>query len=125
MAPTDKEQLLKDLERLKSVSSLVVEKTQLLASSPEDTKLRNELDALWSQQSYLLERFIARSRDERAISEYREAVKELDHCSKSISVDEAKTAEGAEALRVRVLRGIERWIGAVEQIIVGVFSSLG
>lgn len=117
-----REELMKDLERLREVSSRNEKLTKELASAAGETleKIRKEIDECVNEQSKLVDKFIDLSDDKEAIERFRGIVKEIEAWTNKL--DKTSVEKEVEELRLKILNGVEEWINCLESIISGVIA---
>lgn len=117
-----REELMKDLERLREVSSRNEKLTKELASAAGETleKIRKEIDECVNEQSKLVDKFIDLSDDKEAIARFRGIVKEIEAWTNKL--DKTSVEKEVEELRLKILNGVEEWINCLESIISGVIA---
>lgn len=117
-----REELMKDLERLREVSSRNEKLTKELASAAGEAleKIRKEIDECVNEQSKLVDKFIDLSGDKEAIKRFRGIVKEIEDWTNKL--DKTSAEKEVEELRLKILNGVEEWINCLESIISGVIA---
>lgn len=118
-----KEELIRELSRLKEVSMVIEELTCKLSTVKkleEVAEIKLNLDNYTQEQSRIIDKFLHLSTDEDSLHKFRNMVKEIDTCTQKLS--SAQNETDIQKARERMINGIDTWINLLEKIIIGVIS---
>lgn len=114
-------ELESDLSRLREVSSNIDRLTKFMITGElpvdEVTKL---IEQSVSEQSKIVDKFIALSQDWDSLRRFSEIVKNIE--AKSEQLKSCEDPDEYQNIKIQVLEGIDEWISCLELIIMGVIS---
>lgn len=114
-----KEELKKDLERLRDVSAKNESLTrQFSAGTEPPPDMQKQIQEYIKEQSRIVDKFVGLSTDHALIEKFQIIVKQIEN--DTTQLENSANKEEISLLKEKILKGIEDWIKCLEEIIIAV-----